>query len=555
MNSKNFAFKALPLLALTASTLAAAATYSGPNLDPSEAKNADAYWKKYCGAGGVTQASATIPQVNYADSDVQLAATKLNDVADTSYYFYSGPAFLYKVKTGSTKNADGTTTATYAPAPASAKDSQGRAVKPMANAFLTILCGEFRDRPSLIKAKVDWVKNIQKLPTTAQAPIKPGVDLWQQVSAQSYGPYTTYSRALWSARQQANGGANSAPLNASKPVEGTKVCEVRFIFNEIAKGASFTGLPAYNQAYSAYEGTAGNCTADDKSDYYDFRGDSNFKPNSPESNAMIWYSQTISAQCSTTSTPKAGKKVDCADYFSHPFASRWNAARAGLGAWLLHADDSEAIFGNSGSKVTVIPDTNGASAPFHFDVGQGPTTTLLPGLAGTDFFTKSTSPDDLGFNTVMKLGTAQADVQKAYQRLSDSVNRHTDWYAAAYNDGVNPEKTQAYSPFVASSYEMSASNEFTQQGVTVGGASDGFKQWMFVFRIKGDKWYNSATAAAGKTVDFDRNWFDETSLGTNGLAKSEHAWDRVGTALEGEMDAILYLHNITTNGAPSGDGK
>ena len=48
--------------------------------------------------------------------------------------------------------------------------------------------------------------------------------------------------------------------------------------------------------------------------------------------------------------------------------------------------------------------------------------------------------------------------------------------------------------------------------------------------------------------DFNRHWFDETSLGTNGLADSEHALDRLGTALEGEMDSILYLHNLTTGG-------
>ena len=43
--------------------------------------------------------------------------------------------------------------------------------------------------------------------------------------------------------------------------------------------------------------------------------------------------------------------------------------------------------------------------------------------------------------------------------------------------------------------------------------------------------------------------FDETSIGTNGLANSERALDRLGTALEGEMDSIIYLHNIRTNGS------
>ncbi len=39
-------------------------------------------------------------------------------------------------------------------------------------------------------------------------------------------------------------------------------------------------------------------------------------------------------------------------------------------------------------------------------------------------------------------------------------------------------------------------------------------------------------------------WFDETSFGDTSLANSEKAWDRLGTALEGELDSILYLWNV-----------
>ena len=49
-------------------------------------------------------------------------------------------------------------------------------------------------------------------------------------------------------------------------------------------------------------------------------------------------------------------------------------------------------------------------------------------------------------------------------------------------------------------------------------------------------------------------WFDETSFGTTGLAKNEHAWDRLGTAMEGEYDSIVYLHNITKTQEIKDDG-
>ncbi len=71
---------------------------------------------------------------------------------------------------------------------------------------------------------------------------------------------------------------------------------------------------------------------------------------------------------------------------------------------------------------------------------------------------------------------------------------------------------------------------------------------MFVFKLKLDQWYNTKSIIDRKPVNFSQNWFDETSLGTNGLANSERALDRLGTALEGEMDSILYLHNINTAG-------
>ena len=95
---------------------------------------------------------------------------------------------------------------------------------------------------------------------------------------------------------------------------------------------------------------------------------------------------------------------------------------------------------------------------------------------------------------------------------------------------------------------MSASDAFTAPGTTVNAPADGCKHWMFVFKLKKSQWYNTLTIKSKTPVDFNTNWFDETSLGTNGLADSERALDRLGTALEGEMDSILYLHKLNVAG-------
>jgi hypothetical protein len=153
----------------------------------------------------------------------------------------------------------------------------------------------------------------------------------------------------------------------------------------------------------------------------------------------------------------------------------------------------------------------------------------------------------LNFNSLFQVGTNNADESTAFIRLRNAVNRHTNWYKSSYNDqlgGTKSVKDQAYSPFVASSYEMSKSNAFTECGYTVQCDGDGRKAWMLVFKIKKDNWYNTRSLNKNQKVDFDKMWLDETSFGTDSLADSERAFDRLGTALENELDTIIYLHNL-----------
>ncbi|MCJ8277167.1 MAG: hypothetical protein HRT44_07185, partial [Bdellovibrionales bacterium] len=141
-------------------------------------------------------------------------------------------------------------------------------------------------------------------------------------------------------------------------------------------------------------------------------------------------------------------------------------------------------------------------------------------------------------------GTESVNQELVYERLRGSVDRHTNWYAAGFNDGNGVVKDQAFSPFVASSYVMSASDEFTTCGITVQCPPDGLKRWMFIFRVKPENWYNPQRILDNEPVDFDKMWFDETSFGDSGLANGESAWDRLGTAMEEELDSILYLIHV-----------
>jgi hypothetical protein len=380
-------------------------------------------------------------------------------------------------------------------------------------------------------------------------PQKKNVDLngniWTQLSGQSYNKYLQLSSSIFSMKMgkayQNTELSQSLHPDAQEPIDGFSVCETKFIISElIGRGVVYNDLSDYTNKLNKF---SSNCTQADKDYYYDFRGDSNFKHYSPESNAMLWQAISIARFCAspTKSNGKSARITDsvCENYFKRPFLTRYSAAKSGLAAWLLYEDSADSIFSDANSNVTVLPSFNFSEIgykPFRMMVGGSEVKTNISILGS-----------DLNFNEEFSVGKNAPALSIAYERLRNAVNRHTNWYASSYDDQLGHEKSrrdQAYSPFVASSYEMSQSNQFTECGITVACDGDGRKAWMLVFRVHKNNWYNTRSLKNNQRIDFDRMWFDETSFGTDRLADSERAWDRMGTALEDELDSILYLHNL-----------
>ncbi len=514
-------------------------SYTGPARTAGIKTEADnqALFSKYC-IGDAT--SPAVPQPNYANAEVRKAAAIMSKVANLNIYFYGDVKRIYKA--GS-------------PLPA---DQQAQGTTENAHLYLVQTCGEFRDRAEMVQAKIRWVNNMVLLGDKAQGPIDPSAkNVWAQVSGHSYMPYLEISRAVYDARKSVAMADTYLSSNlhpdAQKAAAGTTVCETKYVLSEyVAKGRGFDSLASFEQGYKSFEGRCGVDAQgrDDREYYYDFRGDSNFKHYSPESNAMLWQAIAIARFCEspTKSNGKSETITDqvCAQYFSKPFLSRYNAARSGMGAWLLYTQSEKAGFQNQGLNVTVLPSfdmKNLGTKPFSMKLSDG-------SVAKSSL---SLQDSTLGFNKMFGIGSSKANLPEAFERLRNAVNRHTNWYASSFDDQLGHEKSvrdQAYSPFVASSYEMSASNGFTECGVTVQCDGDGRKAWMLVFKVKKDNWYNTDSLMQNKPVDFDKMWFDETTFGTDGLADSERAWDRLGTALETELDTILYLHNLE-----SGSGR
>ncbi len=516
-----------------------AGKYTGParSLVKSEEEN-QAMFSKYC--GNVKADSADAPAPNYGNADVLKAARRISKVAPLNIYYYGDLKRIYKKGSPLTEQAT----------------SLG--VNEMGHLFVVQTCGEFRDRAEMIQAKIQWVNDMVLLGDEAQGPIDPkSTNVWSQVSGHSYMPYLNISVSVYNARKAqaaADTFIKQLHTDAQKPADGTSICETKYVLSEyVAKGKQFSSLTEFMAGYQSYEP---KCLASDKEYYYDFRGDSNFKQYSPESNAMIWQAISVARFCesATKSNGKSPVITDqvCEDYFTKPFASRYNAARSGLGAWLLYSEAEKDGFQNQQYNVTVFPSfdiKNLGTVPFQMKLSDGTKTDSQIQLKdGT-----------LGFNEMFGLGSNSPKLGSAFERLRNAVNRHTNWYASAFDDQLGHEKSvrdQAYSPFVASSYEMSASNQFTECGITVSCQGDGRKAWMLVFKVKKDNWYNTTSLQQNKKVNFDRMWFDETTFGTDGLADSERAWDRLGTALEDELATILYLHNLEAgSGTPVANDK
>lgn len=554
--------------------------YAGP-FSPLTAEGRKMLFNSYCDWKGDI---SVIPAANYSNAHVIRAAEILSQVDDEDFYFYSAIKNFYKAQA--------------AAGPQTLTNAQGESftVKSNARLFLTQLCGEFRDRPEMIQAKVQWVKNMvrpgmekQQLVNYQQL-LKENKSIWSVLAGDSYKKYLEFSNALFSARAQEAKRDTAAHRSikellgedAEGVVKPNTICETKYIIGEyVAKGRSFSDLDSYQDGYLGKTGHTKNafvnddtkCSQADRDYVYNFRGDANFKHYSPESNGMIWHALSIARFCSSP-TKATGKDEDiededCADYFSKPFLSRYNAARSGLAAWLIYAKSYQADFQNQSTPAIMLPKFNKKIGQYAFNmqVASG-------AVVDTDIKLKDST---LQFNEMFGIGgiiAGKKDLKGAYNRLRDAVNRHTNWYKSAYrNDLGTPkmkleivepataekpdEKDKAYSPFVASSYEMSKSDAFAGCGYTVPCSADvqPHKAWMFVFKVHKNNWYSTNSLARREPVDFDKYWLDETSFGTDRLADAERAFDRLGTAVDDEFADIIYLKNLSPGSSMGGGGE
>jgi hypothetical protein len=335
---------------------------------------------------------------------------------------------------------------------------------------------------------------------------------------------------------------------------------MRFVFEDYLQAGSPAVVPSqYETAFAAYR--TNECSSEDLAYMYNFRGHVNLQPLWLESNAFIHNSRRArGAEISTSAR----------DSYMRPFASRYHAARKAWATYLFHNDsDHNAMIAASesgGGPILYITDQDsdgdGLSDYRLFsqqgcgDQGVG-LSVPSQNCNMVDWTTAWNAPTTTGHSASwnpswwgqpdMGFMTAFSTFQQRMSRFNQALDRHTNWGPTGYYmlDASTPGDTSprffgAYSPIVAASYDVSASDFFVRRDYP---STDSFEQgrakWLFVMRFPVSSYYDAADLAAGKPMDFDSNYFNETALSNDYY--DERALDHWGYIEGAETYAQVYL--------------
>jgi hypothetical protein len=107
----------------------------------------------------------------------------------------------------------------------------------------------------------------------------------------------------------------------------------------------------------------------------------------------------------------------------------------------------------------------------------------------------------------------------------------------------------SYTPFVATSYDVSASDTFARGNYT---STPTFERdhtkWMFIIRFRASDYYNETDLKNGRTIDFDRHYLNETSLSNDYYR--ERGLDRFGWVPAADIYASVYFVYSSRGEAP-----
>jgi len=437
--------------------------------------------------------------------------------------------------------------------------------------FIRVICGEHRDYPDMIAAKLAVIGEHTHVATANElASVDHDQNLFTQLSYPAYVKLVNVMGTMHSHRSKAGSldGYHygfGAPGHGSRRVDHSVPpfthCEMRFVFDNylVAGSPSSVAPTAYEAAYASYK--ANVCSSEDLAYMYNFRGHVNFQPLWLESNAFMQNSRRArGAEISTGAR----------DSYLRPFATRFHRARQAWGSYLFYRDEDHAdmIAASEwgGGYILYITDQdedgNGIADYRLFDqLGCGDqgvglaTPSSNCNMVGwtTAWNTENTTGHSSGWDpawwALPDMGFMQAftSFDDRMARFNQALDRHTNWGPTGYymldastEGDTSPRFFGAHSPIVAASYDVSASDFFVRRDYP---STHPFEldraKWLFVMRFPTDSYYDEKDLAAGRPIDFDKNYFNETSLSNDYY--DERALDHWGYIEGAEMHAQIYL--------------
>lgn len=453
--------------------------------------------------------------------------------------------------------------------------------------FIRVLLGEHRDYPEMIEAKLDVLSESQVYAGPAEVTsFDTERNLFQQITYPAYtrmlnvmGEMHRYRKGLLAHPNDgfnyATGERSYSSHRVENSVPPTTHCEMKFMFSRymVANAPRISSWattdtatevrPAtYETQYADYR--ASSCSAEDLDYMYNFRGHKNFQPLWLDSNAFTWTSRR-------GRSVKTSRQSD--SYYLRPVADRYTRGRQALASFLFYRDEDAAAMQRAGNQgggpimyVTDQDSDNDGLADYKLFPdrdGCGDT-----GLGGTNPATNCNMvPWELAASTPTTTGHASAWDPSLWQspdmgflqtfttfetrmaRFNQALDRHTNWGPTGYYmiDASLPTAAPnqikfigAYSPIVACSYDISASNSFASGDYpTTDSFESGRTKWMYVMRFRASDYYSEKDLRDGREIDFFRNYFNETSLSNDYY--SERALDRFGFVPPTDIYANIYF--------------
>ncbi len=446
----------------------------------------------------------------------------------------------------------------------------GRAV---ARNFVRVLCGELRDYPELLRRRLEVIAaGTHYAGPGEMISVSTSENLFTQLTYPAYERMVRTMRAVHAYRQSRQPGDRDgyhygfgAYGHGSRRVDHSVApwthCEMKFMFERYmtAGAPSSPDGATYESEYAAYRDT--ECTEDDLAWMYNFRGHVNFQPLWLESNAFVFNSRRA-----------RGAEISRRDrsYYLRPFAARHAAARSAWGTYLFYPDaDHDRMIRASesgGGPILYVTDQdtdgNGLADYRLFDEdGCGDMGVGLPipsqncNMVSWEqaWYTRSTtghaSAWDPGWIDRPDMGFLEAfgTFEERMARFTQALDRHTNWGPTGYYmleasdpGDQSPRFYGAYSPIVAASYDVSASDFFVRRDYpTTDPFERGRAKWLFVMKYRADDYYDEEDMAAGRPMDFERHYFNETSLSNDYY--HERALDHWGYIPGEEHHAQVYL--------------